>query len=92
MGQWKVRCGWAHHKAEAALAPLDPAAVDKADPANSNVYIGNLSAEVDTPTAAPFIFFYLFSFLPALSCTPTWHSCHAAPSHVLTVWATLSHV
>ena len=46
VGQWRVRCGWAHHKSEAAVAPLDPAAVDKADPANNNVYIGNLSAEV----------------------------------------------
>ena len=49
MGQWKVRCGWAHHKADAALAPLDPAAVDSADPTNNNVYIGNLSAEVRSP-------------------------------------------
>lgn len=46
VGQWKVRCGWAHHKAEAAAQPLDPAAIDAADPTNDNVYIGNLSSEV----------------------------------------------
>ena len=46
MGQWRVRCGWAHHKSEAAVAALDPAAIDKADPTNNNVYIGNLSSEV----------------------------------------------
>jgi hypothetical protein len=46
VGQWRVRCGWAHHKAEGAAAPLDAGAVDRADPANNNVYIGNLSSEV----------------------------------------------
>jgi len=45
VGQWRIRCGWAHHKTEAASA-LDSDTVDKADPANTNVYVGNLSTEV----------------------------------------------
>ncbi|KAK9845716.1 hypothetical protein WJX81_000399 [Elliptochloris bilobata] len=46
VGQWRVRCGWANHKQE-TVGEMNAAAVDKADPTNSNVYVGNLSAEVD---------------------------------------------
>ena len=53
VGQWKVRCGWAHHKAEAAPQPLDAAAIDASDPTNNNVYIGNLSSEVHSSIHRP---------------------------------------
>ena len=45
-GRWRIRCSWAHHHAEAAARPLDPAAMHAADPANTNVHIGNLPPEV----------------------------------------------
>lgn len=45
VGQWKIRCGWAHHKTE-AVTGLDAETVDRADPANTNVYVGNLASEV----------------------------------------------
>lgn len=45
VGQWKIRCGWAHHKTE-AVTGLDVDTVDRADPANTNVYVGNLPTEV----------------------------------------------
>jgi hypothetical protein len=45
VGQWKIRCGWAHHKTE-AVTGLDADTIDRADPANTNVYVGNLPSEV----------------------------------------------
>ena len=41
----RIRCGWAQHKHDDP-PPLDYNTVDHADPANSNVYVGSLSADV----------------------------------------------
>ena len=35
------------------VGDMDAASVDKADPTNANVYVGNLSAEVRGPAARP---------------------------------------
>ena len=35
------------------VGDMDAASVDKADPTNANVYVGNLSAEVRAPAARP---------------------------------------
>ncbi|CAK0783496.1 hypothetical protein CVIRNUC_006695 [Coccomyxa viridis] len=44
LGSRRIRCGWAQHKQETSSASY--VAVDRADPENANVYIGNLAAEV----------------------------------------------
>ncbi|KAG1660118.1 hypothetical protein FOA52_015098 [Chlamydomonas sp. UWO 241] len=43
IGSRRVRIGWAEHKKEHVLTPVDSDAVERAGPANTNVYIGNLS-------------------------------------------------
>lgn len=45
VGARRVRCSWAQHKTEPAL-PMDPALLNRADPTNTNVYVGNLSPGV----------------------------------------------
>jgi len=40
-----IRCGWAQHKTEAALPP-DPNILDRSDPTNTNIYVGNLPANL----------------------------------------------
>ena len=40
----RVRCGWAQHKQ--TVNSLDWTTVDRADPHNCNVYLGNVSQEV----------------------------------------------
>eukprot|EP00890_Picochlorum_soloecismus_P006547 jgi/Picsp_1/717/NSC_04206-R1_nucleolysin tiar-like len=40
-----IRCGWAQHKTEAAL-PTDPNILDRSDPTNTNIYVGNLPANL----------------------------------------------
>lgn len=45
IGSRCIRCGWAQHKTEAAL-PSDPTILDRSDPTNTNVYVGNLPAAV----------------------------------------------
>ena len=40
----RIRCGWAQHKQ--SVNNLDYATVDRADPHNCNVYVGNVSQEV----------------------------------------------
>jgi nucleolysin TIA-1/TIAR len=42
VGGRRIRCGWAQHKADPVI-PLDQEALDRADPTNTNVYVGNLS-------------------------------------------------
>lgn len=42
VGARRVRCGWAQHKTDAVPAP-DPLTLDRADPSNTNVYVGNLA-------------------------------------------------
>lgn len=45
VGQWRLRVGWAHHKQDSEKQ-LNADAISKADPANNNVYVGNLAPEV----------------------------------------------
>lgn len=45
VGARRVRCGWAQHKTESAL-PSDPHILDRVDPTNTNVYIGNLPSNI----------------------------------------------
>lgn len=42
IGSRKVRCGWAQHKTE-DISPVDREIIDRSDPTNTNVYVGNLS-------------------------------------------------
>ena len=53
IGSRRIRVGWAQHKQDETTDPLEFEAVDRADPSNTNVYIGNISpetAEVDVRT------------------------------------------
>lgn len=45
VGSRRVRCGWAQHKQDNTQAP-DYSSVDKTDPSNTNVYIGNISPDL----------------------------------------------
>ena len=45
VGGRRIRCGWAQHKADPAI-PLDAEALDRADPTNTNIYVGNLVPSV----------------------------------------------
>ena len=45
VGARRVRCGWAQHKTDFA-APMDPSMLDRSDPTNTNVYVGNLSPQL----------------------------------------------
>lgn len=45
VGGRRVRCGWAQHK-QNMTEPQDFITVSRQDPTNSNVYIGNVSAEL----------------------------------------------
>ncbi len=40
----RTRCGWAQHKQN--TNSLEPSTVDRADPQNANVYVGNVSPDV----------------------------------------------
>ena len=42
----RVRCGWAQHKQDIP-ENVDMSVIDKADPANANIYVGNVSPDVD---------------------------------------------
>lgn len=42
IGSRRVRCGWAQHKVGESAAPVDAAVLDRSDPTNTNVYVGNL--------------------------------------------------
>ncbi|DBA78486.1 TPA: hypothetical protein ACH3X2_007974 [Trebouxia sp. C0005] len=44
VGHRRTRCGWAHHKQN--TNSLEPSSVDRADPQNANVYVGNVSPDV----------------------------------------------
>ncbi|KAK9813604.1 hypothetical protein WJX73_010245 [Symbiochloris irregularis] len=44
IGHRRVRCGWAQHKADANAS--DITSVDRSDPSNANVYVGNIAPEV----------------------------------------------
>jgi nucleolysin TIA-1/TIAR len=43
IGARRVRCGWAQHKTDGASGSMDPQVLDRADPSNTNVYVGNLA-------------------------------------------------
>lgn len=45
IGTRRVRCGWAQHKQD-QTQPMVSETVDKADPSNTNVYVGNVGPEV----------------------------------------------
>ncbi|KAL4437767.1 hypothetical protein ABPG77_005679 [Micractinium sp. CCAP 211/92] len=42
IGARRVRCGWAQHKTD-GIVSMDPQILDRADPTNTNVYVGNLA-------------------------------------------------
>ena len=46
IGHRRVRCGWAQHKQDLAQNS-DYSTVDKSDPFNANVYVGNVSPELN---------------------------------------------
>eukprot|EP00210_Caulerpa_lentillifera_P005277 g5042.t1 len=46
IGSRRVRCGWAQHKMQDASQQMDYDTLDKSDPTNTNVYIGNISPEL----------------------------------------------
>ncbi|KAI8472361.1 MAG: hypothetical protein J3K34DRAFT_519833 [Monoraphidium minutum] len=45
VGSRRVRCGWAQHKQDESSSLTAPEEVDKADPANTNVYLGNIAPD-----------------------------------------------
>ena len=45
VGSRRVRCGWAQHKNTPAL-PTDATVLTRADPTNTNIYVGNLAASL----------------------------------------------
>lgn len=46
IGSRRVRCGWAQHKMQDTSQNLDYDTLDKSDPTNTNVYIGNISPDL----------------------------------------------
>eukprot|EP01026_Neomeris_dumetosa_P015451 TRINITY_DN1591_c0_g2_i7.p1 TRINITY_DN1591_c0_g2~~TRINITY_DN1591_c0_g2_i7.p1 ORF type:complete len:408 (-),score=39.14 TRINITY_DN1591_c0_g2_i7:1927-3150(-) len=46
LGGRRIRCGWAQHK-QTNLEPQDYMSISRQDPNNSNVYIGNVSPELN---------------------------------------------
>jgi hypothetical protein len=52
IGARRVRCGWAQHKTE-GLVSMDPQILDRADPTNTNVYVGNLSPSLPGEGGTP---------------------------------------
>lgn len=50
LGSRCIRCGWAQHKTESALPP-DPRILDRIDPTNTNIYIGNMPGDVSNNEA-----------------------------------------
>jgi len=47
VGSRRVRVGWAAHKKEQVLLPVDYESVDRASPTNTNVYVGNVSSDTN---------------------------------------------
>eukprot|EP00798_Chlamydomonas_sp_ICE-L_P027254 gene27254-2237_t len=45
IGGRKIRCGWAQHKQDDCSATPDHDSIDRADPSNTNVYVGNIPPE-----------------------------------------------
>ncbi len=45
LGSRRIRVGWAQHKQDVCATPLTFDEVDRADPHNANVYIGNIAPE-----------------------------------------------
>ena len=56
LGHRRIRCGWAQHKQDTSSCNFG--CIDRADPTNANVYVGNVAADVRS--ASP-------SFLPTAS-------------------------
>jgi nucleolysin TIA-1/TIAR len=52
VGARRVRCGWAQHKTD-TVAAADPTILDRADPTNTNVYVGNLAPQLTGESRAP---------------------------------------
>jgi RNA recognition motif-containing protein len=62
-----VRCGWAAHKAEGPAAPPpSPQLLDRADPTNTNVYVGNLAPHL---TGAFVVSILVCSLVALVLCT-----------------------
>lgn len=60
IGARRVRCGWAQHKTDGIVA-MDPQILDRADPTNTNVYVGNLAPALsDTEVRGWFVLAWLF--------------------------------
>ncbi|KAI8463226.1 MAG: hypothetical protein J3K34DRAFT_527152, partial [Monoraphidium minutum] len=45
IGSRRVRCGWAQHKQDDTATLTDPDEIDQSDPANTNVYVGNIAPD-----------------------------------------------
>eukprot|EP00798_Chlamydomonas_sp_ICE-L_P024446 gene24446-10046_t len=45
IGGRKIRCGWAQHKLDDCSTTPDHDSIDRADPSNTNVYVGNIPPE-----------------------------------------------
>ena len=44
LGHRRIRCGWAQHKQDTSSCNFG--CIDRADPTNANVYVGNVAADV----------------------------------------------
>ncbi len=44
LGHRRIRCGWAQHKQDTSACNFG--CIDRADPTNANVYVGNVAADV----------------------------------------------
>ncbi|GBF93014.1 hypothetical protein Rsub_05625 [Raphidocelis subcapitata] len=62
VGTRRVRCGWAQHKHDDSAALTDPGAIDVSDPANTNVYVGNIAPDWSEADVSA----YFSSFGPTL--------------------------
>lgn len=47
LGHRRIRCGWAQHKQDTSSCNFG--CIDRADPTNANVYVGNVAADVRPP-------------------------------------------
>lgn len=44
LGHRRIRCGWAQHKQDTSSCNFG--CIDRADPTNANVYVGNVASDV----------------------------------------------
>ena len=51
LGHRRIRCGWAQHKQDTSSCNFG--CIDRADPTNANVYVGNVAADVRSQPSKP---------------------------------------